>query len=309
MAVVFQDTLLFTASLRENVTMANPDASDDQLEAAARGAGLDAVVAELPRGWETVVGPGAQRLSGGQRQRVGIARALVRDPSLLLLDEVTAALDPATEAAVNDTLRSACKHRTTISVTHRLNSVSDADLLVVMQHGAIAEAGTFDELRDGQGAFAAMWDKQLGFTVSPDGRDAQVTPERLRAIPLLHDLGSRDLTALANELVSDHHAAGEDVVLQGDPADRFYLIARGIVQVIVSNGELHETIAHLEDGDFFGEMAFLDGAPRNATVRTLTPTVTLSLDRSQFWDLLDSSPSAEESVRAIAAARAEAPGP
>ncbi len=305
LGVVFQDTFLFDATLEENIKLADPTATPEDVENAAALAGLGNMVAGLPVGFNTVIGPKGQRLSGGQRQRVGIARAILRQPPLLLLDEVTSALDPATEADVNATLQGFRGGRTIVSVTHRLQSVTGADLIVVLRDGVVTESGTFEELKNAAGTFAEMWEKQSGFTISGDGRGARVSQERLKAIPLFSELSEELLEELRDQLVSDHHEQDELVFEQGAPADRFYVIARGVVEVVVSEGEKETVIAHLEDGDFFGEMALLDDAPRNASIRAVTSTVTLSLSRDEFDRLLAKSSQAEASVRAIARSRAE----
>jgi len=302
--VVFQDTFLFGVSLAENIQVARPEAEPSEVEEAADRAGLTPLIERLPDGINTIVGVGGRRLSGGQRQRIGIARAILRSPPLLLLDEVTSALDPVTEAAVNTTLAQFGEGRTVISVTHRLQSVSGADLVIVMQEGRPVEQGSFDALRGANGPFREMWDKQAGFQISPDGRAGEISVERLRAIPLFAEVEPKLLAALGDSFVGDHFVIGEDIFRQGDPADRFHVIARGVAEVIRQNGEGSEVLAHLEDGDFFGEMAFLDDAPRNATVRAVTPTLTLSLDRTQFNRLMATSPDTAETVRKVAAARA-----
>ncbi|MBT8217223.1 MAG: ATP-binding cassette domain-containing protein [Acidimicrobiia bacterium] len=303
--VVFQQTFLFGATIRDNIRIAQPHARDPEIEAAARAAGLDEVVAGLPLGLDTPVGSGGRKLSGGQQQRIGIARAILRSPTLLLLDEVTSALDPVTEAAVNETLVKLAGGRTSVLVTHRLQTVAGADLIVVMQDGRPVEQGTFDQLRAGGSVFQSMWDKQSGFAVSPDGRAGEISPARLAAIPLFSEIAPDELAELADRFAADHFVAGEDVFAEGDPADRFHVIARGVVEVMHRDEDgQEEVIAHLEDGDFFGEMALLDDAPRNATIRAVTPTLTLSLDRRQFESLLQTSSHAAELVRQVAAGRA-----
>lgn len=303
LGVVFQDTFLFNETLRENIRLARPDATDTEISAAVEQAGLDEVVGRLPHGLDTVVGPGGRRLSGGQRQRVGIARAVLRRPPLLLLDEVTSALDPATEQSVSSTIRELAHGRTVVSVTHRLQTVTEAGMIVVMQDGQPIEQGTFAELQAAGGVFQAMWKKQAGFEISLDGRAGNISPERLRAIPLFADVAEGTLATLSAEFASDHFDTEENVFQQGEPADRFHIIARGVVEVIKATDDGEEVLAHLEDGDFFGEMAMLNDAPRNATVRAVTPTLTLSLNRAQFEALLATSPATAETVRQVATFR------
>ncbi|MBV1822433.1 ABC transporter ATP-binding protein [Komagataeibacter oboediens] len=155
-AYVSQDTLLFDLSVMDNIRMGNPQASDEQLRTAARAAAADEFIRALPRGYDTVVGPGGQRLSGGQRQRVALARALLRNPRVLLLDEATSALDSESEAIVQNALTHLRQGRTTIVVAHRLSTVRSADLVVVMAQGRAVECGTHDALMDEDGLYARM---------------------------------------------------------------------------------------------------------------------------------------------------------
>ncbi|HEY1520786.1 MAG TPA: ABC transporter ATP-binding protein [Solirubrobacteraceae bacterium] len=145
-AVVSQETYLFHATLRENLLFARPDARERELENAVRSARLADVIASLPAGLETVVGDRGFRFSGGERQRVAIARTLLRNPAVLVLDEATSALDTETEAAVHDELSRLADGRTTFVIAHRLSTIRDADQVVVLEKGHIAEVGTYDEL-------------------------------------------------------------------------------------------------------------------------------------------------------------------
>lgn len=158
--IVFQDSFLFNTTIGENIRLGRPEATPEQVEAAARAAEIHDFIAALPHGYETVVGERGSQLSGGQRQRLAIARALVRDPALLILDEATSALDYATEAAVLDTLRKIAQGRTVIHVTHRLTSVIDADHIVLLDHGRVREEGTHEELLARNGSYAGLWWKQ-----------------------------------------------------------------------------------------------------------------------------------------------------
>ena len=154
--VVSQETYLFHASVRENLRFAKPDATDQEVEAAARAAQVDEVIASLPEGYDTVVGERGFRFSGGERQRIAIARTILRNPPVLVLDEATSALDVQTERAVEEALRELAQGRTTIVIAHRLSTVRDADQIVVIAGGALAERGTHDELVALGGRYAEL---------------------------------------------------------------------------------------------------------------------------------------------------------
>ncbi len=160
--VVSQETYLFHASVRENLRFAKPDATDAEVEAAARAAQVHETIAALPAGYETVVGERGFRFSGGEKQRIAIARTILRNPPILVLDEATSALDVQTERAVEEALRELASGRTTIVIAHRLSTVRDADQIVVLDSGGIAERGTHEELLAVGGAYAALVARDSG---------------------------------------------------------------------------------------------------------------------------------------------------
>lgn len=155
-AYVGQDALLFDDSVAANIAMGRPDADMEAIRNAARAAAADDFIRALPDGYQTRVGPGGQRLSGGQRQRVALARALLRNPRILLLDEATSALDAESESAVQDALALLRRGRTTIVVAHRLSTVRDADLVVVMEDGRAVEQGAHGALIEADGLYARL---------------------------------------------------------------------------------------------------------------------------------------------------------
>jgi ATP-binding cassette, subfamily B, bacterial len=154
--LVSQDTYLFHASVRENLRFARPDATDDELEAAARAAQIHNLISSLPDGFDTVVGERGHRFSGGEQQRLAIARTILRNPPVLVLDEATSALDNETEALVQQALESLSEGRTTIAIAHRLSTVRNADQIVVLDHGRVAERGTHEELLSLGGRYAGL---------------------------------------------------------------------------------------------------------------------------------------------------------
>jgi len=162
--VVSQETYLFHASVRENLRFAKPDASDAEIEAAARAARIHHVIAALPDGYETVVGERGYRFSGGEKQRIAIARTILRNPPILVLDEATSSLDTETERLVQEALDRLSEGRTTVAIAHRLSTVRDADQIVVLDHGRVVEVGRHEELILAGGRYTALAarDAELG---------------------------------------------------------------------------------------------------------------------------------------------------
>lgn len=154
--VVSQETYLLHTTVRENLRYAKPDATDAELEAAARAARIHDVISALPDGYETVVGSRGYRFSGGEQQRIAIARTLLRDPRILVLDEATSALDTETERAVQRAFDTLAEGRTTITIAHRLSTVRHADQILVVDHGRVVERGTHETLVDADGTYAAL---------------------------------------------------------------------------------------------------------------------------------------------------------
>jgi ATP-binding cassette subfamily B protein len=154
--VVSQETYLFHASVRDNLRFAKPDATDDELVAAAEAAQIHELIASLPDGYDTVVGERGYRFSGGEKQRIAIARTILRNPPILVLDEATSSLDTATEREVQEALDRLAEGRTTIAIAHRISTVADADQILVLDRGQIVERGRHDELLALGGRYAEL---------------------------------------------------------------------------------------------------------------------------------------------------------
>jgi ABC-type multidrug transport system fused ATPase/permease subunit len=159
--IVTQDPFLFSASVRENIAFGTPNATDEQVERAARLAQAHEFVAALPQGYDTVIGERGITLSGGQRQRIAIARALVVDPRILILDDATASVDATTEMKIRAGLREAARGRTTIIIAHRLSTIALADEIVVLDAGSVAARGTHDDLVDTNDVYREIYEHGL----------------------------------------------------------------------------------------------------------------------------------------------------
>ena len=172
--IVPQDTVLFNDSLRYNIAYGRPDATQAEIEAAADAAQLTDFIGRLPQGWETNVGERGLKLSGGEKQRVAIARMLLKNPPVLVLDEATSALDSHNEAAIQEALRAASAHRTTLVIAHRLSTIVDANQIIVLDQGRIVERGTHASLLEAGGTYAAMWAMQAGDDSEGDSSNRSV---------------------------------------------------------------------------------------------------------------------------------------
>lgn len=159
--IVSQETYLFHATIAENLRYARPDATQEQVVAAAKQANIHDTIASFPDGYDTLVGERGYRLSGGEKQRIAIARVLLKDPAVLVLDEATSALDSVSERIVQDALDTAARGRTTIAIAHRLSTIRGADVIFVVQAGRIVERGTHDELVTLGGVYSDLYEQQI----------------------------------------------------------------------------------------------------------------------------------------------------
>jgi ATP-binding cassette subfamily B protein len=162
MALVDQHITLFPTTILENIRYGNPDATDEQVYEAAKLAEVSEFVENLPNAWATLVGEGGHRLSGGQRQRLAIARAVLKDAPLLILDEATSAVDNETEAALQRSISKITEGRAAVIIAHRLSTVRNADRILVLDQGSIVEDGTHEDLITTEGIYCRMWAVQTG---------------------------------------------------------------------------------------------------------------------------------------------------
>ncbi len=160
--LVSQDVYLFHGTVRENVAYSRPEASMIEILAAAQVAEAHDFIMELPNGYDTIVGERGQKLSGGQRQRISIARAVLDDPPILVLDEATSSVDNETEAAIQRSLERITRDRTTIVIAHRLSTIRHADRIYVLDQGRLAEHGHHEDLLESEGLYSGLWKVQTG---------------------------------------------------------------------------------------------------------------------------------------------------
>jgi ATP-binding cassette subfamily B protein len=165
MAVVGQDVFLFHGTVWDNIAYGKPNATRDEIRHAAEVAEAHRFIMDLPEGYDTIVGERGQKLSGGQRQRLSIARAVLVDPPILILDEATSSVDNETEAAIQRSLARLVVDRSTIVIAHRLSTIRHADTIHVIEDGRVTESGTHERLLDHNGSYAALWRVQTGEAV------------------------------------------------------------------------------------------------------------------------------------------------
>jgi ABC-type multidrug transport system fused ATPase/permease subunit len=221
-SVVHQEPLLFSASLYDNIRYGRLDAGYSDIEAAARDAGAHDFISALPHGYDTQLGERGARLSGGERQRVAVARAFLKDAPLLILDEPTSAIDSRTEAVILDALERLMEGRTTFMVAHRLSTIADSDLILVVDRGAIVEQGAHAELLARGGLYAELHSAQTG---GGRGRAAAAVSsgslsELTSAVAAGDALGGQPLAEMARALASDG----------ADPAWRLVAAARPLIE-------------------------------------------------------------------------------
>jgi len=233
--IVLQEDALLNASVRDNITLFDAEISEEDIVDAAKAVDAHDFIQNMAQGYDTVVGESGKFLSPGQRKRIEFARAIVRNPSILLLDEPTASLDHMAEATMINTIKELAKDRTVLIVTHRLSTIANVvDQICVLHDGCIVEKGLHAELLAQKGLYHQNWQLQNGFILSEDGLSAQVSPERLALIPLFEKLPKEALDKLSDEFKTEYYDSGRTVVAQGELANRFFIVVRGKLTVFAS---------------------------------------------------------------------------
>lgn len=297
--VVLQESLLFNLSIRENILLGKPNASEEEVILAAKRAKFHDDILLFPQEYDTEIGDQGNRLSGGQKQRLALARALIRAPKILLLDEVTSALDAITEAEINQNLLE-CRAFTTLAMaTHRLQIAASLDYIYVLEHGEIVEHGSHPELLNAGGLYAELWHKQNMIQLTSEQTLSHIDIDYLKSIPILQNCPDSFLEKLAHNFLVESYSSGEVVLEEGSFGDSFFLVARGELEVYKNQ----QLIGSLREGDYFGEVALLYNVNRIATVKTRTYVVLLQLSRSHFNSLLSEMPELKKEIAEIAAQR------
>jgi len=301
--VILQDTFIFNTTVRANIAFGCPDATDEQVVAAAEAAQLHEFIAGLPAGYETVLGDRGVRMSGGQRQRLAIARALLRDPTVLILDEATSALDARTEADLRRSLADAGAGRTVVSISHRLTSIVDSDRIFVLAGGRLAEQGTHEELLAAGGLYYQLWTEQQGGGAPVEVPMGVGAASALAAVPLLAHVPPPILDELARIATREHYGPGAEVAGSDGPAGRLLVVLEGELEFVRDAPGGGPLAAHFGPGDFIGELSLVREQRLPAPLRALTRVRLLSLERSDFLDVAQSRPELQRAVLAQLARR------
>jgi ATP-binding cassette subfamily B protein/subfamily B ATP-binding cassette protein MsbA len=179
LAIVLQEPFMFPLTAAENIAYGRPDATREEILAAARAADADGFIQQLPQGLDTVIGERGATLSGGEKQRLSIARAFLKDAPILILDEPTSALDARTEGMLLEVLESLMQDRATLIIAHRLSTIRNADRILVINHGEIIEQGPHEDLMKQGGLYASLYRQQMEIARHDAGPEARPAPQRL----------------------------------------------------------------------------------------------------------------------------------
>lgn len=297
--VVLQESLLFNLTIEENILLGKPGSTKDEMMTASKKANFHEDVLLFPQGYQTKVGELGNFLSGGQKQRLALARALIRNPQFLLLDEVTSSLDALSEAEINENLLECKENTTLVMATHRLQIAAGLDCIYVLDKGKIVEKGSHNDLLKLGGLYSELWQKQNNIQLTSEQQVSHINIGYLKSIPILQSCPEPFLEELSHHFSVESYAAGETLIEEGSYGNNFFLIARGELDVI----KKQKLVASLREGDYFGEISLLFNMKRTATIRARTYVVLLQLSRSHFNKLLNALPEVKKEVHHLAEIR------
>ena len=293
-ALVPQDALLLATTVYENIRFGLEAVSEDDVRRAAELAQAHEFIVKLPAGYDTQVGERGAGLSGGQRQRIALARALLRDPSVLILDEATSALDSTTQRAVQlgltRRLREGQPTRTIVKIAHRLETVADADVIFVLDGGRLVEEGGHDELMARGGLYAQLVADQVGVLADAVGPSPAQLVRWLARFSPFAELAPDALTRLADLLIRIERHTDEVIYLQGSAPDALYLVGRGRVDVLTADDGDERVVNTVIPGQVLGLTSFSRQAPHTTSARAASDAVIFMLTRTAYEGVMGSDP-------------------